>query len=137
MGRVILKRDFDFFLSKVSVIVDKKVITMGLSDMKSIDIPEGENTLFLSAMGFFSSQMTLLLKDGDLIIIRPFLPKWYYLVFLSLICLLFVLGMLSILPPIWGSSTLILFLFPILYVTFFKHKEYFKVIVFNGTDTKT
>lgn len=130
MARIILKRDFDFFLSNISVIVNNnETFKMKLSDIRVVDLSEGMNCFNVSAMGYYSSEAHIFLKDGDMVIIRQCISMWYYMLFLSLFCLLLTLGLLSIIPPIVGSTALIVFIIPVILVTIFKKNTFFKISV--------
>lgn len=130
MARIILKRDFDFFLSNISVIVNNnETFKMKLSDIRVVDLSEGMNCFNVSAMGYYSSEAHIFLKEGDMVIIRQCISMWYYMLFLSLFCLLLTLGLLSIIPPIVGSTALIVFIIPVILVTIFKKNTFFKISV--------
>lgn len=129
MARIILKRDFDFFLGKVRIVANGEVMILGLSDVKTIDLPDGENRLTISAMGYYSQNVLLTLEEGDMLVVRQYFPRWYYMVFLSVMSPCCTLGLLGLIPNIIGSSVLLLFLIPLMYVNVFKRNRFFKVEV--------
>ena len=129
MARIILKRDFDFFLGKVSIVANGEAMVLGLSDVKTIDLPDGENRLIISAMGYYSQSVLLTLEEGNTLVVRQYLPRWYYMVFLSVMSICCTLGLLGLIPNIVGSSVLLFFLIPLTYANVFKRNSFFKVDV--------
>ena len=129
MARIILKRDFDFFLGKVRIVANGEVMTLGSFDVKTIDLPDGENRLTISAMGYYSQSVLLTLEEGNTLVVRQYLPRWYYMAFLSVMSICCTLGLLGLIPNIVGSSVLLLFLISLTYVNVFKRNRFFKVDV--------
>lgn len=128
MVKVIIERRFDFLFCGISVMIDNdKIIKLGLSDYAAIDLPEGNHRFRVSALGCYHTTTDFDINNNCTINISQRLPLWYYLSFLSLMCLFISLGILGLISSIWGSGLLVLFIIPLLYMSLFKRQRYFKV----------
>lgn len=113
----------------INVYINDKNYSLKPGQNLNIRLPkEGEYKVAISSF-IHQKEKNVNLTDNSIVKIEHLLPMSYYLsgVFVGLI--LFVLGLVNIVPIFYITSFVLLFYLPIIFYNFIDRKKYFKIYV--------
>lgn len=126
MRTIVIQRNFDFFLATINVSVNGQ--SYMLKPISKIEAPINSDKIEIVVWwkGFYTK---VTLNDGNEInnmIVRQYLPQWYYIVSICLVISLLTLVLLGVISSLFLSVTAFACFFPIIYSYAFKRHKFFK-----------
>ena len=125
-----IRRQFDYLIGDIRIEVNDKTYYLPKNQEISINLEENtSDTITVSAWGFYSSRIqSSELCNNENYVVTTALPVWFTTFFLSLFCLLFIIGICKLIPNIVGSSLLLLFLLLVGFYSTVKRSSFFKIL---------
>ncbi|MDX9880762.1 MAG: hypothetical protein RBS73_01775 [Prolixibacteraceae bacterium] len=122
-----------FPLTKFYFSIGKNNYSIRPGELKKIELyEEGAYEVIVSTY-WINKKVRLILKNQSILSIAHIIPDAYYLIGTAIVVCLSILGLLGIISAVLLSGTILLYFLPLIYYTFFKPNDYFKIEV-KGID---
>lgn len=126
--KVTIKRSI-FPLTKFYLIIGDDAYSISPRELKKIKLYKEGNYEIIASSYWIRKKVKLFLRSQSTISIRHVIPDAYYLYGSPIVIFLSVLSFLGFVNISFSSGCVLIYLLPIIYFTFLKSKDYFKIEV--------